>query len=101
MLYKSVIALLASTLLAGAASAAAEPMMNAQDPAGLYASLKDMGYAPDPVDTSMMADATKRVGLGRDAGVRALSALDIQVESITDVPGVPHGGVRPKKARRV
>lgn len=43
----------------------------------------------------------KGVGLGRDAAVRALSGLDIQVESITDVTGVPHGGVRPKKARRV
>jgi small subunit ribosomal protein S11 len=41
------------------------------------------------------------VGLGRDAAVRALAALDIQVEVITDVTGVPHGGVRPKKARRV
>lgn len=43
----------------------------------------------------------KGVGLGRDAAVRALSGLDIQVETIRDVTGVPHGGVRPKKARRV
>jgi small subunit ribosomal protein S11 len=43
----------------------------------------------------------KGVGLGRDAAVRALSGLDIQVESIKDVTGVPHGGVRPKKARRI
>jgi small subunit ribosomal protein S11 len=43
----------------------------------------------------------KGVGLGRDAAVRALSGLDIQVEGIRDVTGVPHGGVRPKKARRV
>ncbi len=43
----------------------------------------------------------KGVGLGRDAAVRALVPLGIQVESITDVTGVPHGGVRPKKARRV
>ena len=43
----------------------------------------------------------KGVGLGRDAAVRALAGLDIQVESIRDVTGVPHGGVRPKKARRV
>ncbi len=40
------------------------------------------------------------VGLGRDAAVRALSGFDIVVESIKDVTGVPHGGVRPKKARR-
>jgi small subunit ribosomal protein S11 len=43
----------------------------------------------------------KGIGLGRDAVVRALSGLDIHVESITDVTGVPHGGVRPKKARRI
>ncbi len=43
----------------------------------------------------------KGVGLGRDAAIRALSSLDIQVESIKDVTGVPHGGVRPKKARRI
>jgi small subunit ribosomal protein S11 len=43
----------------------------------------------------------KGVGLGRDAAIRALNGLDIQVESIKDVTGVPHGGVRPKKARRI
>jgi small subunit ribosomal protein S11 len=43
----------------------------------------------------------KGVGLGRDAAVRTLAGLDIQVESIKDVTGVPHGGVRPRKARRV
>lgn len=43
----------------------------------------------------------KGVGLGRDAAVRALHGLDIQVESIKDVTGVPHGGVRPRKARRI
>lgn len=43
----------------------------------------------------------KGVGLGREAAVRALAGLDIGVESIKDVTGVPHGGVRPKKARRV
>ena len=43
----------------------------------------------------------KGVGLGRDAAVRALAGLDIQVDSIKDVTGVPHGGVRPKKARRI
>ena len=43
----------------------------------------------------------KGIGLGRDAAVRVLGSMDIQVESITDVNGVPHGGVRPKKARRI
>jgi small subunit ribosomal protein S11 len=43
----------------------------------------------------------KGIGLGRDAAVRVLTGLDIAVESIKDVTGVPHGGVRPRKARRV
>lgn len=43
----------------------------------------------------------KGVGLGRDAAIRSLVAHDVQVESITDVTGMPHGGVRPRKARRV
>lgn len=43
----------------------------------------------------------KGIGLGRDSAVRALTGLDIYVESIKDVTGVPHGGVRPSKARRI
>lgn len=42
----------------------------------------------------------KGVGLGRDAAVRAMGSFDISVDSIKDVTGVPHGGVRPRKARR-
>ncbi|HSX30191.1 MAG TPA: 30S ribosomal protein S11 [Candidatus Saccharimonadales bacterium] len=41
------------------------------------------------------------VGLGRDAAIRTLQNLNMQVESITDVTGVPHGGVRARKARRI
>jgi small subunit ribosomal protein S11 len=43
----------------------------------------------------------KGIGLGRDAAIRALAAADISVEVIKDVTGVPHGGVRPRKARRI
>ena len=43
----------------------------------------------------------KGIGLGRDAAVRVMNTMDIQVESIRDVTGVPHGGVRPRKARRI
>ena len=42
----------------------------------------------------------KGVGLGRDAAIRSLANFNIVVDSIKDVTGVPHGGVRPKKARR-
>lgn len=43
----------------------------------------------------------KGVGLGRDAAVRTLQNLNMQVENITDVTGVPHGGNRARKARRI
>lgn len=43
----------------------------------------------------------KGIGLGRDAAVRTLQNLGIFVNSIQDVTGLPHGGVRPPKARRV
>ena len=43
----------------------------------------------------------KGVGLGRDSAIRAIAGADIQVEKLSDVTGVAHGGVRPKKARRV
>jgi small subunit ribosomal protein S11 len=43
----------------------------------------------------------KGVGLGRESAIRTLQTLDMQVETIKDVTGMPHGGVRPPKARRV
>lgn len=42
----------------------------------------------------------KGVGLGRDAAIRSMQNFDIRVDSIKDVTGVAHGGVRPRKARR-
>lgn len=42
----------------------------------------------------------KGVGQGRDAAIRALNGFDITIESIKEVTGVPHGGVRPRKVRR-
>ena len=43
----------------------------------------------------------KGIGLGRDAAIRAVAGADVTIESIKDVTGVPHGGCRPRKARRV
>jgi small subunit ribosomal protein S11 len=53
------------------------------------------GYGLSAVDVFV-----KGVGLGRDAAIRALSGFDMTINSIKDVTGVPHGGVRPRKARR-
>ena len=40
------------------------------------------------------------IGLGRDAAVRAVAAANLDIQSITDTTGVPHGGCRPRKFRR-
>lgn len=42
----------------------------------------------------------KGVGLGRDAAIRTLTNQKVAIESIKDVTGIPHGGVRPRKAKR-
>ena len=42
----------------------------------------------------------KGVGFGRDAAIRGVNTLDISIDSIKDVTGVPHGGTRPRKQRR-
>lgn len=42
----------------------------------------------------------KGVGLGRDAAVRTLVAQRIDVDSIKDITTIPHGGTRPRKAKR-
>lgn len=41
------------------------------------------------------------IGSGREAAVRALQSTNIAVLSIRDMTPIRHGGVRPKKVRRV
>jgi small subunit ribosomal protein S11 len=43
----------------------------------------------------------KGVGTGREAAVRAISGSGVSILSIRDRTPIPHGGVRPKKPRRV
>lgn len=69
--------------------------------AAQIAAEKAANLAKQTYGLSRVVAYIKGVGLGRDAAVRAMQTAGIQVESITDVTGVPHGGVRPKKARRV
>ena len=68
--------------------------------AAQIASEKAATAAKQQYDLSTVDVFVKGVGLGRDAAIRALSGQDIQVESIKDVTGVPHGGSRPRKPRR-
>lgn len=39
-------------------------------------------------------------GAGRESAVRGLHSAGININSITDVTGIPHNGCRPKKVRR-
>ena len=43
----------------------------------------------------------KGPGPGREAAIRALAGLGVQIRSISDVTSVPHNGCRPPKKRRV
>jgi len=43
----------------------------------------------------------KGIGTGRESAVRALQGSGLNIVSIQDQTPIPHGGVRPKKARRV
>ncbi|MEK7166756.1 MAG: 30S ribosomal protein S11 [Patescibacteria group bacterium] len=43
----------------------------------------------------------KGPGSGRDAALRALKAVGLNITMIADVTPMPHNGVRPKKKRRV
>lgn len=69
--------------------------------AAQIASEKALEQAKQNYSLSRVDVFVKGIGLGRDAAIRALQSVEIQVDSIKDVTGVPHGGVRPRKARRV
>ncbi len=56
--------------------------------------LKDIGLTE--VDVFV-----KGIGTGRESAVRALQGTGLNILSIQDQTPIPHGGVRPKKARRV
>ncbi len=43
----------------------------------------------------------KGPGAGRDAALRALKAVGLNISLIADVTPIPHNGVRPKKKRRI
>lgn len=58
------------------------------------ARLKDTGL--NEVDVFV-----KGIGTGRESAVRALQGSGFNIISIKDQTPIPHGGVRPKKARRV
>jgi small subunit ribosomal protein S11 len=69
--------------------------------AAQVAAEKAINAAKQQYSVSKVDVFIKGVGLGREAAVRVLAGAGVAVDSIKDVTGVPHGGCRPKKARRV
>lgn len=79
---------------------------------GFRGSKKGTAYAAQVAAEKAISDAknsygiskadvlVKGVGLGRDAAIRSLINQRVTVESVKDVTGVPHGGVRPRKPKR-
>jgi small subunit ribosomal protein S11 len=80
---------------------------------GFRGSKKGTAYAAQVAAEKALAEAkqnhgvlkadvfVKGIGLGREAAIRAMQVAGITLDAVHDVTGVPHGGVRPKKARRV
>ncbi len=79
---------------------------------GFRGSKKGTAYAAQIAAEKAVSDAkqnygiskadvfVKGIGLGREAAVRSLISQKIQVESVRDITGIPHGGVRPRKPKR-
>ena len=55
---------------------------------------KDMGL-------TQVAVFVKGAGTGREAAIRALQTVGLEVTSIKDVSGIPFNGCRPTKMRRI
>lgn len=55
------------------------------------------------IDDHMMKEASiyiRGIGPGRDASLKAIKALGVDVSKIIDVTPIPHNGVRPPKPRK-
>ena len=79
---------------------------------GFKGSKKSTPYAGQKTMEDALAKARERgvtevdvlikgIGSGRESAVRALQGSGMNVLSIKDQTPIPHGGVRPKKPRRV
>jgi len=67
--------------------------------AAQVASEKALGNAKQNNNLTSVEVFVNGIGQGRDAAIRAAMTAGVEVESITDKTGVPHGGVRPRKVR--
>ena len=80
--------------------------------AGFKGSRKSTAYAAQQVAQDAARQAmshgmkevevrVKGPGSGREAAIRALQAIGLEISAIKDVTPVPHNGCRPRKKRRV
>jgi small subunit ribosomal protein S11 len=68
--------------------------------AAQVAAEKAIGTAKQSYGLTKADVFVKGVGLGRDAAIRTLINQRVAIESIKDVTGIPHGGVRARKPKR-
>lgn len=69
-----------------------------------YAAQRTMEETMDKLKNFGLAEVdvyVRGIGSGRESAIRALTGSGINVLSIKDVTPIRHGGVRPKKVRRV
>ena len=80
------------------------------DPVGLVSTVNQIRFptADLPAAKAAMEHGLKTVevfvkgpGQGREAAIRALQAVGLEVTMIKDVTPIPHNGCRPPKRRRV
>jgi len=78
---------------------------------GFRGSKKGTAYAAQVATEKALTDAktfgiakvdviVTGIGLGRDSAIRTLINQRLTVETIRDKTGIPHGGTRPRKAKR-
>jgi small subunit ribosomal protein S11 len=68
--------------------------------AAQVAAEKAIGVAKQSYGLTKAEVFVKGVGMGRDAAVRTLINQKVAIESIKDVTGIAHGGVRSRKPKR-
>ena len=67
-----------------------------------WASSGGLGFRGSKKSTPFAAQsAAEGPGQGREAAIRALQAVGLEVTMIKDVTPIPHNGCRPPKRRRV
>ena len=68
---------------------------------GFRGSRKSTPFAAQTAAETAAKAFVKGPGAGREAAIRALQAVGLEVTLIKDVTPVPHNGCRPPKRRRV